>query len=474
MRLTLSKFEIAYRYNIMDQTVKAGATHVQGYTAFDVETPNWQQHSICSIGLVHVESGQDPISIYYLVNPEEAFDEANISIHGIRPADVKDAPIFLEVWNQISDWFTNGIVVAHNATFDLSVLQKTLERHELPVPDFYYTCTFEKAKKHIPYEQFGSYKLNLLCDGFHIPLAHHHNALDDAMACATLYENLLSKYGCLDEDIRVYRYTGIKEDRARDKASDQALNTLHGLLLGIGFDRMFLPAERDALSAWVQEHRVPQPNDIRTCRNAIIAALEDGVLTKQEHENLVRLSFAAASCGTQFCITTQATQLLMGILEGISCDGMIQDEEASRLMEWMNEYDYLKGFYPYDKMFSMLIPMLEDRHIDAEEQALLLSQIQLILHPVAVSFGIQYEGSTFCLTGDFSHGTKEEVGDRIIALGGSIAGGVSKKVDYVVVGGQGSEKWSFGNYGGKVKRALALIEQGAKIEIVGEEALFDD
>ena len=79
----------------MDQTVKAGATHVQGYTAFDVETPNRQQHSICSIGLVYVEPGQEPISVYYLVNPEEPFDEANISIHGIRPADVKDAPIFL-------------------------------------------------------------------------------------------------------------------------------------------------------------------------------------------------------------------------------------------------------------------------------------------------------------------------------------------------------------------------------------------
>ncbi|MEN6637509.1 MAG: 3'-5' exonuclease [Clostridiaceae bacterium] len=185
----------------MDQTVKAGAPHIQGYTAFDVETPNRQQHSICSIGLVHVGPGKEPICVYYLVNPEETFDEANISIHGIRPADVKDAQFFLEIWDQISDWFTNGIVVAHNAAFDLSVLQKTLERHELPVPNIYCICTFEKAKKHIPFDQFGGHKLNLLCDGFHIPLDHHHNALDDAKACAAVYENLVSQYGCLDEDI---------------------------------------------------------------------------------------------------------------------------------------------------------------------------------------------------------------------------------------------------------------------------------
>ncbi len=143
----------------MDQIVKPSAQHVQSYTAFDVETPNRYQHSICSIGLVHVEPGKEPISVFYLINPEEAFDEANISIHGIRPADVKDAPTFLEVWDRISDWFTNGIVVAHNAAFDLSILQKTLERHELPVPDFYYTCTFEKAKKHIP---FGTVLLAIL------------------------------------------------------------------------------------------------------------------------------------------------------------------------------------------------------------------------------------------------------------------------------------------------------------------------
>ena len=274
--------------------------------------------------------------------------------------------------------------------------------------------------------------------------------------------------------MRPFRASVQTDRHDNDAAAEKALNTLHGLLLSIGYDREIIPVEVAILRSWLNEHRHSANSDIRTCRKQLQLALEDGVITKTEHECLLGLSKASSMCKAQFCITTQATQLLMGILDGVSCDSRINDEEAERMLDWMEEYSYLRGFYPYDKVFDALTPMMEDRHIDEGEQSLLLDMINKILHPVDADTGIQYEGSAFCLTSNFTHGTKEEIGAMIESRGGSIAKGVSKKVQYVVVGGAGSEKWAFGNYGSKVKKALELIEQGCGIQIVGEDGLFDE
>lgn len=444
------------------------------YTAVDVETPNHYGRSICSIGIVHIELGAEPICQYYLVNPEDEFDGINISIHGIRPSDVENAPTLPEIWEGISRWFSNGILIAHNATFDLSVIQAALERYELPVPDMYYICTLQKARKHISKEAFGNHKLDTLCAGLCIPLEQHHNALDDALACASLFEYLKGRFGYDESDLKPFRATALKDRHDKDAEAEKALNTLHGLLLGIGFDRVIRPLENQILLSWVDEHRYSANADIRACRKQLQTALENGSITRSEHECLLGLSKAAAMCGSQYCIITQATQLLMGILDGISCDGMIHDSEGQRLLEWMEDYYYLRGFYPYDKLFDILTPMMEDRHIDESEESMLLEMIDGILHPVNVDSRIQYKDNSFCLTGNFTHGTKDQIATIIKSRGGTIAKGVSKKIQYVIVGGAGSEKWSYGNYGSKVKKALELIDQGYLLQIIGEDSLFDD
>ncbi len=146
----------------------------------DVETPNRYSRSICSIGIVRVDGEEDPVRLHYLVNPCDEFDVANIAIHGIRPADVADAPSLAELWPSIEPYFTGCLLVAHNALFDLPVIRKALLRENLFAENWRYLCTLEKSRRHIPKTAFGSHKLNDLCAGLNIPLEHHHNALDDA------------------------------------------------------------------------------------------------------------------------------------------------------------------------------------------------------------------------------------------------------------------------------------------------------
>lgn len=175
------------------------------YTAVDVETPNRYSRSICSIGIVRVDGAGEPERLHYLVNPCDDFDGVNISIHGIRPGDVENEPSLLELWPTIEPYFTDRLLVAHNALFDLPVIRKALLREDIHTQSWRYLCTLEKSRRHIPKSVFGSHRLNDLCAGLGIPLEHHHNALDDALACANLYEYLRMRYGMSEREIKLYR-----------------------------------------------------------------------------------------------------------------------------------------------------------------------------------------------------------------------------------------------------------------------------
>jgi len=173
------------------------------YTAFDVETPNHNNNSLCSIGLVHVEDGLVTFQKEYLVNPEADFDFSNVLIHGITEEMVYNAPTFPQIWKEIAPFF-DGLLIAHNAVFDLSVIKASLFRHDLFIPEMYYVCTVLLARRHIPRERYGSHRLNDLSRGLGITLDHHH-ALSDADACREIFEHLGRNYGLTERDVRVYR-----------------------------------------------------------------------------------------------------------------------------------------------------------------------------------------------------------------------------------------------------------------------------
>ena len=178
---------------------------LDSFTAVDVETPNRYSRSICSIGIVRVDGEEAPERLHYLVNPWDEFDAATIALHGIRPGDVEKEPSLYELWPEIEPYFTGCLLVAHNALFDLPVIRKALLRENLYAENWKYICTLETSRKHIPKATFGSHKLNDLCAGLNIPLEHHHNALDDALACASLYEYLRMNFHVNEKDIKIYR-----------------------------------------------------------------------------------------------------------------------------------------------------------------------------------------------------------------------------------------------------------------------------
>jgi ATP-dependent Lhr-like helicase len=148
------------------------------FTAIDVETAQGPRWSICQIGLVKVENSIITDEVSFLIQPpDNEYSNWNIQIHGITPDKTKDSPIFPEIWDQIKPYIEKQLLVAHNAVFDIDCLVKTLELYDIEVPNFDYVCTMKPT---------GA-KLKELCQAYNINLRNHHDALNDARACAQVF-----------------------------------------------------------------------------------------------------------------------------------------------------------------------------------------------------------------------------------------------------------------------------------------------
>lgn len=164
------------------------------FIAIDFETANFKRNSACSLAVTVVENNQVVDELYSLINPPGPFKPQNIAIHHITPDQVKDAPTFDQLWQVIAQFFTpDHLVIAHNLTFDKSVLKQTLAYYQLPMPQFLTLDTLRTSRHFFP--ELANHKLNTVCDHLNVELAHHHNALDDSLACANLLLKQRAEFG---------------------------------------------------------------------------------------------------------------------------------------------------------------------------------------------------------------------------------------------------------------------------------------
>lgn len=174
------------------------------YVAIDFETANAHRTSPCSVGLTKVSHGQIVDSYYSLINPEEFFDTYNTQIHGIQEVDVINAPTMAELYPRLLSFIDRYPLVAHNASFDMSVLRLTLDKYQLPYPEVNYFCSYILAKKLL---NLSSYRLDQVASYYQIAF-HHHQASDDAFVCAEIVRNMMQEFqlDSLDQMQRVINY----------------------------------------------------------------------------------------------------------------------------------------------------------------------------------------------------------------------------------------------------------------------------
>ena len=164
------------------------------FCAIDFETATHERNSACEIGISVVENGEIVQTRTWLIKPPSYpyFHPRNMDVHGITPADVQTAPTFDEIWHEAEELMYGNLMIAHNASFDASVLRSCLDYYGFFKPRINYLCSISLAKK--SWKNLPKYGLKSLAE-HHTLSFNHHRAGDDAEVCAKIsllaFQNLM-------------------------------------------------------------------------------------------------------------------------------------------------------------------------------------------------------------------------------------------------------------------------------------------
>jgi DNA polymerase-3 subunit epsilon len=163
---------------------------------FDTETTGFDPLTgdrLVEIGAVelinHVPTGR---TYHQYINPDRDVPEEVVKVHGLTNEFLKDYPFFEKVAQDWVDFIgDDGILVAHNATFDMKFINYELKR--LGYDEYQWdrvVDTLEIAKNKFPGQRNN---LDVLCKRFGIDNSKRtfHGALLDAELLADVYLELL-------------------------------------------------------------------------------------------------------------------------------------------------------------------------------------------------------------------------------------------------------------------------------------------
>jgi DNA polymerase-3 subunit epsilon len=100
------------------------------FIAIDVETANADYSSICQIGIAEFQNGKIVDKWKTLINPEDYFDPFNVSIHGISEKDVKNAPTFSQIYEELKERLNDKITI-HHMPFDRIAINRACDYYDL-------------------------------------------------------------------------------------------------------------------------------------------------------------------------------------------------------------------------------------------------------------------------------------------------------------------------------------------------------
>ncbi|MFF3036706.1 exonuclease domain-containing protein [Arthrobacter citreus] len=165
------------------------------FAVVDVETTGLNpryHHRIAEVAVVTVSASGEILERWEtLVNPER--DLGPQSIHGIRAAEILDAPTFTEIIPELAHRFQGNVLVAHNLSFDSAFLRSEFERSGAYLPEEFLQgiCTMRLSHDYV----FGNARsLAHCCEFLSVATGSAHSAGDDAEAAA----GLLARYMDMD------------------------------------------------------------------------------------------------------------------------------------------------------------------------------------------------------------------------------------------------------------------------------------
>lgn len=162
----------------------------KSFIFYDCETTgtNVEKDLIIEIAACKSDSEETFSSLIFVDRqiPSEA-----TQIHGISNDDIKDSPVFPEVFLQFKEFCDDNVLVAHNNDlFDLPILKNECLRHNLEMPNWIFIDSLKWARKYCPH--VPRHSLQYLRQAFNFPKNRAHRALDDVITLKKVFSFLIN------------------------------------------------------------------------------------------------------------------------------------------------------------------------------------------------------------------------------------------------------------------------------------------
>jgi DNA polymerase III epsilon subunit family exonuclease len=261
------------------------------YAIVDVETTGTDPavDEIVSLAVVRLDpDGAETARFATLVRPSRPIPPEATAVHGITDEDVAHAPAFAELAPTVVGLLDGAVFGAHNAAFDLAMLQHALAEVGIQYRPIGVACTLEAFRLLEPLAD--SHRLEAICARHGIVLADAHEALGDVVATAALVRLLLAR-GIAPETVELdsAAYLRLRARGDTRPASEPQIRRVFGLARAAGLVRPDGAVDRDAVLALVE--RVTGVPDVDRLTREQVQDVFDALeaLTRE------RTAFAAAS-----------------------------------------------------------------------------------------------------------------------------------------------------------------------------------
>ncbi|BDU25561.1 3'-5' exonuclease [Flavobacterium sp. GSB-24] len=183
--------------NLFDENITIEETR---FVVLDTETTgfDYENDRMLCIGALVLQNGiinvQDSFEVYL---EQDHYDKSTAQIHGILKDLLVKRPTELEALQQFLDFLGDSIIIAHHTIFDVTMINKALERNGLPhltnkTLDTAYLYKKTLIQSHL-FERKDHYTLDDLADKFDISKKDRHTALGDAYITAIAFLKIVKK-----------------------------------------------------------------------------------------------------------------------------------------------------------------------------------------------------------------------------------------------------------------------------------------
>lgn len=146
---------------------------------------------IISLGVVRLHDGEILLNKFVRPSEDVKFNWYASQVHGITKKELQSAPQLEDIWEEIYSLLHNRTIVAYNYSSDKRMLEQTVRKYGLNIPNINWNCSMAAYKRYT--KRLQNTNLSTACAEMNVK-AGTHDAVEDALANARIVYRIEQAY----------------------------------------------------------------------------------------------------------------------------------------------------------------------------------------------------------------------------------------------------------------------------------------